>query len=333
MKILLILALLFPAGKTMAADPPVEAAPTVESRLRVLFPDHLGEEEYEARDAAGEELYVPYVPTPLNVVEAILELGRVGPGDVIYDLGCGDGRIVIAAASRHGIEGVGVDLDPRRIEESRRNAAAAGVEDLVSFREEDIFQTDFRRASVVAIYLMPSVNLELRPRLLEQLRPGSRLISHEWHMGDWEPEGKISVPGFPGEDGVPEPAVLRLWLIPAPAEGEWAGKIETGGEGLPLKLSLAREYQRVWGTLEVGGVTELLAPSRLAGTGLVLETGDFSLEGEKTRLRFLGNLEGDRVSGLVLVAGGRWSGVHPWQAARSTGEETPKVIENTRINK
>ena len=130
----------------------------------------------------------PFVPTPADVVDRMLELAEIRPSDVVYDLGCGDGRIVIAAAQRHGARGVGVDIDPQRIEEARRNAKAAGVAHLVTFRVGDALETDVSAATVVTLYLVASLNARLRPRLMSQLRPGARIVSHNFPIGDWEPE-------------------------------------------------------------------------------------------------------------------------------------------------
>ena len=143
--------------------------------------------------AAMLDLDVIFVATDLNVVYAMLEAAKVGPGDVVYDLGCGDGRIVVAAASRYGARGVGVDLDPERIREARENAARAGVTDQVTFLVQDLFATDVTPATVVALYLSPDVNLRLRPTLLRELRPGSRVVSHQFDMGDWVPEQSFEV--------------------------------------------------------------------------------------------------------------------------------------------
>ena len=129
---------------------------------------------------------VPYVPTPHAVVEKMLEVAKVGPQDVVYDLGSGDGRIVIAAAKK-GARGVGIDIDDQRVWEAKNNALAAGVAERVQFRQEDIFQTDFREATVVTMYLLTSVNLRLRPRLLAELKPGTRIVSHAFDLGDWKP--------------------------------------------------------------------------------------------------------------------------------------------------
>ena len=132
-------------------------------------------------------LDVPFVPTPENVVAKMLEVAAVGPGDVVYDLGSGDGRIVIAAARRKA-RGVGIDIDPQRVKESRANARKAGVAGRVEFREGDLFQAQIGEASVVTLYLLPSLNLRLRPKLLAELKPGTRVVSYGFDMGDWRPD-------------------------------------------------------------------------------------------------------------------------------------------------
>ena len=135
------------------------------------------------------KLNVPYVPTPQHVVDKMLEMGRVGPKDVLYDLGCGDGRIVVTAAKKRGARGVGIDLDPVRIEEANENARRAGVESRVEFRVGDLFEADFSPATVVTLYLLPEINLKLRPQLWRQLRVGARVVSHAFDMGEaWPPE-------------------------------------------------------------------------------------------------------------------------------------------------
>ncbi len=134
------------------------------------------------------QLDVPYVPTPMPVVDAMLDLAKVGKSDVVYDLGCGDGRIVVRAASRFGCRGVGVDLNPERVREAKENAVKAGVTKLTRFEVGDVFDFDFSPASVVTMYLLPSVNLKLRPRLQKELKPGTRIVSHDFNMGDWAPQ-------------------------------------------------------------------------------------------------------------------------------------------------
>jgi precorrin-6B methylase 2 len=152
---------------------------------------------------------VPYVPTPPEVVQVMLELARVRSGDVVYDLGCGDGRIVIAAVKIKGVRGVCVDIDPERIHESRQNAQIEGVAKRIKFVQGDLFQVPINDASVVMMYLLPAVNLKLRPRLMAELRPGTRLVSHMFSMGDWEPDVRRTVV-------MPEyEHVVYRWVIPA----------------------------------------------------------------------------------------------------------------------
>jgi SAM-dependent methyltransferase len=148
---------------------------------------------------------VPYVPTSNAVVEAMLQLAKVTKNDVVYDLGCGDGRIVITAAKKYGATGTGIDINPQRITEAKKNAAAAQVTDKVKFVEADLFETDFSEATVVTLYLLPAVNLKLRPILLKQLKPGTRIVSHAFDMGDWKPEETQEVNG----------STIYFWTVPA----------------------------------------------------------------------------------------------------------------------
>lgn len=164
----------------------------------------------------GPELDVPYKSTRREVVALMLELGEVGPGDTVVDLGTGDGRILIAAARERGAQGLGVDIDPVLVEQARDNARDAGVADRVRFEAVDLFETDLRSADVVTMYLLPEVNLRLRPRLFEQLRPGTRVVSHAFDMGDWKPE-KVRKAGG---------ATVYLWRIPERA-GDAAKEVES----------------------------------------------------------------------------------------------------------
>ncbi|HYO63258.1 MAG TPA: methyltransferase domain-containing protein [Pyrinomonadaceae bacterium] len=136
---------------------------------------------------------VPYVTTPPEVVEEMLKVARVTKTDVVYDLGCGDGRIVIAAARKYGARGVGIDINPERVREARENARRAGVADRVKFFQQDLFESDIREATVVTLFLMTTVNLELRPKLLRELKPGTRVVSHAFDMGDWKPRRTVEV--------------------------------------------------------------------------------------------------------------------------------------------
>ena len=151
---------------------------------------------------------VHFVPTPPDVVDEMLRMANVSKKDIIYDLGSGDGRIVIAAAKKYGARGVGIDIDPERIREARENAEKEGVAHLVEFREEDLFTADISKATVVTLYLLERLNLRLRPRLLCALQPGTRIVSHAFGMGDWEPEKKSELNGYR----------IYFWSIPAKAD-------------------------------------------------------------------------------------------------------------------
>ena len=156
---------------------------------------------------------VPYVPTTEEAVKAMLKLADVKKTDVVYDLGCGDGRIVIAAAKDFGAHGVGIDINPVRISEAKENARKAGVERLVRFEENDLFQADIHGASVVTIFLLSEINLKLRPKLLRELQPGTRLVSNTFDMGDWKPDKQATVGEEYQEDFLSHR--LFLWLVPA----------------------------------------------------------------------------------------------------------------------
>lgn len=147
---------------------------------------------------------VPYVPTRQNVVEAMLSLAKVKKDDVVYDLGCGDGRIVITSAKLYGTKGVGIDIDPQRIKEANENAAKENVAEQVSFIEGDLFKQDFSKATVVTLYLLPEINERLRPILLKQLKPGTRIVSHAFRMGSWKPEQEITI----------DNTMIYLWTVP-----------------------------------------------------------------------------------------------------------------------
>jgi SAM-dependent methyltransferase len=156
---------------------------------------------------------VPYIPTTDTAVQAMLELAQVKSSDIVYDLGCGDGRIVIAAAKRYGARGVGIDIDPALVREAKKNARQAGVEKLVDFREQDLFQTNFREATVVTLFLLPALNRRLLPQL-EALKPGTRIVSNTFEIGEWKPVREIVVKDDPNDDYYFGSRRLFLWIVP-----------------------------------------------------------------------------------------------------------------------
>jgi 2-polyprenyl-3-methyl-5-hydroxy-6-metoxy-1,4-benzoquinol methylase len=147
---------------------------------------------------------VIFVPTPQEVVDEMLKVANVRKGDVLYDLGSGDGRIPVTAARKFGVRGVGIDIDPERIREANANAKKNGVENLVQFRQEDLFQADISQATVVTLYLLPDLNVKLQPKLWSELKPGTRIVSHQFDMGEWKPEKKIQLGG----------RTIYFWTVP-----------------------------------------------------------------------------------------------------------------------
>jgi SAM-dependent methyltransferase len=209
--------------------------------------------------AAEPELEVPYVPTPPELVERMLDLADVRSTDYLIDLGCGDGRIAIAAA-RRGAHALGVDIDPERVEQAVTAAHYAGLSNLVRFRREDLFRTAIYEASVIALYLLPAMNLRLRPRLLTELRPGARVVSHNFDMGDWRPE----------TDEHHDEGRLLLWTVPAVAGGSWA---MTDAAGAAFALELEQSYQDVTGTMTGAGQALELQGGILRGKDFSFRAG------------------------------------------------------------
>ncbi len=191
-----------------------------------------------------DALDVPFVPTPLQVVEEMFRLAELKEGDVLLDLGCGDGRIPINAAVQYGIKAYGVDLNPERIRESIRNAHIAGVDNLVEFYEQDLFETDLTDATVITMYLLPSVNLRLRPKILTYVKPGTRIVSHDFNMNEWIPD-KDSMIFL--ED---ESHTVYYWMVPANVTGEWALKIKE----YPLDITI--RFDQVFQFAQGNVVTE-----------------------------------------------------------------------------
>lgn len=173
-----------------------EPAPNVQTQ-----PAPVGETEQRQPD-------VPYVPTPDEVVEQMLALAKVTKNDVLYDLGSGDGRIVITAAQKFGTRGTGIDINPERIKEANANARNAGVTNRVQFRQQDLFEADISKATVVTLYLLPDINVKLRPKLFKELKPGTRIVSHDFDMGKWKPERVVQVQGPNREH------TIYYWVVP-----------------------------------------------------------------------------------------------------------------------
>jgi hypothetical protein len=244
---------------------------------------------------------VPYVPTPENVVEAMLSIAEVGPQDYVIDLGSGDGRIVIAAAKRYRARGLGIDYDRTLIAKSRASAAHEGVSDKVKFLRQDIFAADFRQATVLTMYLLREVNLALRPRILFDLRPGTRVVSHDWDMADWEPDRRVVIE-TPGKTVWPtQESTVYLWVVPARIAGYWRGTLSGPQGEVPVVIEFVQRFQTASATMWLRSWT-------LPGSGLVrgdrvsLDLDRSSWEPGPTPLHFTlrvakGRMQGEAVAG------------------------------------
>jgi SAM-dependent methyltransferase len=244
---------------------------------------------------------VIYLPTPPAVVDRMLAMADVRSDDIVYDLGSGDGRIVIAAAKQRGARGTGVEIDPELIAESNKNAAAAGVADKVRFIQADLFTFDFHDATVVALYLGRSLNIRLRDRILKELAPGTRVVSHAFDMGDWEPDEKAVV----------EDRNVFSWIVPADAAGTWRWVEGTGRNGRPAELDLKQSFQQATGTLQATSQPLPIQDGLLRGERLTFSVGR-TIEGEARIVRYDGRIVGNTIRGTVDTGTTRT----PWLAER-----------------
>jgi len=254
---------------------------------------------------------VPYLPTPHEIAEEMIRLAGVTANDVVYDLGCGDGRLVIGAAAKRGARGVGVDIDPDLVAESREKARMAGVEDRVRFVRQNFFETDIREATVVLIYLLPEINLRLRPKLIGEMKPGSRLVSHAFDMGEWQPDGfsKIGLQS------------VYLWVIPANVTGRWTWTLP-GEPGEPHAMQLSQEFQRIRGELIHRGVKTEIADAQLSGDRIAFAV-EQTVNGVRVSRRYAGVVEGNTITGTVVSAGGVRDQSHRWLAVRDAATARP----------
>ena len=267
-----------------------------------------------ALPASGADTSVPYVPTPQSVVDRMLEIGKVGPQDYLIDLGSGDGRIVVTAAKKYGARGFGVDLNPTRIAEANENARKAGVTDKVTFHRTDLFETDLARASIITMYLLPRVNLDLRPKLLE-LKPGTRIVSHDFSMGDWQPEHHEQVDAkdkYGGSGGLSD---VYLWIVPAKVGGIWQSELTVRGKPVAYSFNLQQEFQKVTGTAQVAGRTVKLENVKLLGDALTFDLAA-EVQGIAVKHQFSGKVEGAYIGGTADLSAPKLQSRTEWSAKR-----------------
>jgi len=257
----------------------------------------------------------PYVQTPQNIVDKMLELAKVRADDYVIDLGSGDGRMVTTAATRYGARGFGVDLDGRLVRLGNANAAKAGVADRVVFYERDLFDTDVSPATVVTLYLLPEVNLMIRAKLLDTLRPGTRVVSHDYDMGVWLPDFQTEL-AAPGKTvGSIKRSKIFYWMVPANAAGRWYWTVTQGGKPVVFELTLDQTFQKLTGTLTIGGRRAALESVELEGDRIrLVAAGEGSAP--QTRYEFSGKIVKHAIEGQGRVIRGPEQLALSWKAAR-----------------
>jgi SAM-dependent methyltransferase len=261
---------------------------------------------------AWDDGTVPYVTTPMEVVERMMILGGIGAGDRVIDLGSGDGRIVIAAAQR-GARGLGVDLDPSLVKLATENALKAGVGDRARFEVRDIFQTDLSGATVVTMYLLPEFNAKLLDRFL-RLKPGTRIVSHDGGIGDWPPDETWMLKTPEKPVGVGGNSRIDLWIVPSDVTGDWTSELpQHGGQ---WRFHVDQHYQRLEVDARAGARELVVRNTRLRGEEVKLViTG---LVGTRAwHHYFIGRAHGDSIDGEVTVSNGERQVVYPWHATRA----------------
>lgn len=248
-------------------------------------------------EAEGRAPAVRYEPSSPAIVNEMLRMAAVTKNDIVYDLGSGDGRIVITAAQTTGARGIGVDIDPELIAESRKNAESSNIGHLVQFRKEDLYTTDISKATVVMLYLSPDANLKLRPRLLTELKPGARVVSHSHRMGDWKPDSESEV----------ENHFIYSWIIPSDVSGRWRLEVTDKYAG-ECSIEFKQSYQEIAVTLKAGRKDVPITGASLRGKRVEFIAGH-ELGSLAAPVSFSGEVEGNRMSGKYQSGGhsGTWA--------------------------
>lgn len=252
---------------------------------------------------------VIWVPTPQALVDRMLEIAHTTSKDFVIDLGSGDGRLVITAAKKFGAKAMGIEYNPKMVELSNRNAEKEGLSGQVRFIHGDIFETDFSQATVLTLYLLPDLNLRLRPTILK-MKPGTRVVSHAFSMDDWSPDQTINVEGYTG----------YLWIVPAPVEGVWRWRIGDMGPQ-EYELTLQQSFQQVEGLVRLDGTMGQVRNVKLNGDQISFTINELTSMGPVNR-EFVGRVSGSTIEGKVKLPGG--AGETSWKATRSASREATK---------
>jgi hypothetical protein len=249
-----------------------------------------------AKVQSQELTKLPYVPTPQVVVDEMIKLANVSANDFVVDLGSGDGRIIITAAKRYGVNGFGVDIDARLVALSNQKANEAGVAERAQFFERDMFKTDISKASVLMLYVLPDFMARLRAKVLIELQPGSRVVAHDYNMGEWYPDRMITltVPEKVEANGT-DKAYLYLWIVPAAVKGSWRLFFDSEGKTQGLTVTFEQEYQILRASGEHSGKSMIIETPRLKGNEI-----SFGLTLGTTRYQLTGKVEGDKIEGQAV---------------------------------
>jgi SAM-dependent methyltransferase len=267
----------------------------------------------QAQSWAWDDGTTPYVQSPMEVVDRMLRLAEPKPGEYLIDLGSGDGRIVVEAAKRYGARGLGVDLEPRLVKLATENARKAGVESLARFAVQDLFELDFSGADIVSAYLLPEVNLKLVPKFL-RMKPGTRIVTHDYDMGEWPPDEVIELPVAEKLVGPLGRSKAFLFIVPADARGTWRSNLPQHGGRWEFRV--AQEYQKLEVKAFSGSREQQVRGRRLRGEEIrLVMTG---LVGDKPSTQaFKGLVKGDRIEGEVSITNGEETRTIPWTATRA----------------
>jgi hypothetical protein len=265
-----------------------------------------------AQDGRGD---VVYVPTPQVVVDEMLRMAKVGAKDFVIDLGSGDGRIIITAAKRLGARGFGVDLDTYLLKMANNNAKQEGVADRARFIEQNLFETDLSQATVITSYLLPEMNERLRPKLLA-LKPGTRVVAHDYAMGEWDPDDDMTVLVPEKTVGDPGRSYIFFWIVPARVAGRWESQLMAGGKPVSWQFSFEQNFQLVSGTARAGEREVKLPQFRMVGEQLTFRL-EVPAAGKPVTYLFRGWVKGDAIEGTVTVGDGSGQRVMPWRAKQT----------------
>jgi SAM-dependent methyltransferase len=265
-----------------------------------------------AQSWAYDDGTTPFVVTPDEVVKRMLHLAAPKAGEYVIDLGSGDGRLVIESA-RRGASGLGVDIDPRLVTLSRENAKRAGVSERTRFEVQDLFETDLSKANVITMYLLPDVNLKLRPRLIAQLRPGTRIVSHDYDLGDWPPDETVELRSPDKMVGPVGRSKVMLWIVPADLRGRWTSELPGGGR---WQFEVKQRHQLVEVETGAGSLPVSIRGTGLLGNELIM-VGNGTIEGKPRSIRMQGVLKGDRIEGELRTYDGEQTRRTAWTATRS----------------